>query len=720
MFIALSACSPSPDDQLKQLNKAGKQLYQASNYHDAIQKWQQAVEIPVSKPPILYLFMAEAWLRLAEPDKANDIIKQAQTIFPANTDLNTEAARIQLISSPAVLAEKILPPLKTAALPEEQILQGDILVIKGNLARAESAYNLAVASKSSSKALIRLALCRLGRHDNKGAAEAYSKLTSVMPQNPDILNQIGMYWSLKGNRQKAEFYMLKAINFDPGNLLFKKSLAEFYFVNNQQEKAASTIREALKIAPASRLLNNFLIEILLGQNKLSQAAAMLKSQAVDGSKDVIFHLLQGKYFLLNKQPYLAVSQFSEAIKNEPKLPISHYLLALTYLADHRPGLAEQSAIEALTLNHYFSEAELLLADIYYNNKQFPLALEHVNRILTREPENFRPQLLKGVILLAKGQYSKANNNFTKASILNPSLTGSRYFSARAIELDGKAPKAAEMYRQILQNNPNMLPALQRYIALLSREDKQGEQINAFINSLPANAKNSPEFQNMLGRIYLKGQKKEQALKYFKKAIQLDSHQAAAYMGVAEIFALDHNWPEFVKILEDCITQQPDYIPAILKLAKFYYSPPPLEDNDPARMTKAQTLLEKGLKRVPDSPRLANSLAWLLLRNNEDINRAFILARKSYEKMPNDPAISDTLAWAYYKKKMFTRAGWIMEEALGNSPQQPIIHIHLGKVLLAKGENSQALQHLKTGLALNPPPEYKKIAQELINIMQSAK
>ncbi len=714
LLISLTSCGPSPTDQFHQLDKAGKRLYHASNYPQAIQKWQQAIKIPIPKPPSLYLSMAEAWLSLAEPDKANDIIKQARTIYPANTDLIIEAARIQLMNSQTSQAEKTLQRLKELQLPavrpqshaEEYILRGDILSIKGKLAAAESAYQRAIAIKSSPKALIRLALCRLGSHDINGATEAYKKLTSTMPKDPKILNQIGIFWRLKRNYKKAEYYILEAIRLDPGNVLFKKTLAEFYFGRNQQEKAGKTVSEALEIAPDSPQLNNFLIEILLGQNKITKAAAILKDLDKDGSKDIIFHLLQGKYFLLNKQPYLAISHFSEAIKYEPKLPISHYLLALAYLANQRPGLAEQSAIEALTLNHYFSAAELLLADIYYGNEQYSLALKHVNRILTREPENFRPQLLKGCILLAKEQYPKANDHFNKAAILNPSLKTSQYFSARTLEFEGKIKRAARVYRQILQTNPNMLPAAQRYIALLQKGEQQGKEINAFINSLPTDAKNSPEFQNMLGMAYSKTQKVERAINYFKKAVQLDAHQTEAYMGMAKIFEMGHRWPELIEVLENCIKNQPSYIPAILELAEFY--------NRNNQAIKAKTLIENGLNQAPDSPQLANSLAWLLLEDNKDIDRAFILAQKSYERMPHDPAISDTLGWAYYKKKMFTRAEWLLEEALEESPQQPIIHIHLGQVLLAKGKKDQALQHITSGLDLSPPPQYKEIAQRLIS------
>ncbi len=710
LFFFLTACGSKPEVKVTKLNKEAKASFNKSDYRQAIQKWQIAVKIPTTKPLNLYLNMADAWLRLAEPYMAYKTVKEAARDYQGNENLVVATGRIQLITAGSLKALATINNLAKISLPKTYILKGDIWAIQGQLLKAEAAYKKAIAiAPQNAMAIARLALCYLGLHNESDAKLTYDKLTEAAQKRPEILNQMGIFWRLKGNYKRAEFFLKKAASLDSGNLLLKKSLAEFYFINNRPAISTAIIIEALKIAPTSPTLNNFLIETLLEQNKLPEAATIINELSDKGSKDIIFQLLQGKYHLLNNEPYLSVSQFSEAIKNEPKLAISHYLLALAYLANQRPGLAEQSAIEALTLNPNYSSAELLLADINYQNGDFKQAGSHVNRLLIREPENFRPQLLKGCILLAQKKYKEALNHFRKAAILSPSANNINFFSALAVELSGETEEAISLYQKMLEKDAE-LPVVQRYIQLLEQKKSADSAISNFIDQLPPSINKSTDFQNMFGTIYLENRQYDIAKAYFNKSIQLDINQTEAYLGLAKIYAQDRDWHNFVKVLQKCLNKNPGDISTILKLAEFY------DLNE--QYESARTIVETGIKiRSSESPLLLNTLAWLILEENTDLDRAFLLAQKSYEKSPQNPAVLDTLGWAYYKKGIFTRAEWLLEEALQKSANQPIIHLHLGQTLLARGEKAKALSHLKTSLGLNPPPKYRQIAENILKTVK---
>ncbi len=93
--------------------------------------------------------------------------------------------------------------------------------------------------------------------------------------------------------------------------------------------------------------------------------------------------------------------------------------------------------------------------------------------------------------------------------------------------------------------------------------------------------------------------------------------------------------------------------------------------------KAISLLEEALSADPESPQLANNLAWLYAEfQPEDLDEAMRLAQKAYEKLPNNPATADTLGWIYFKKNMPTRASWLLEQAQKLNPENPQINAHL--------------------------------------------
>ena len=106
-------------------------------------------------------------------------------------------------------------------------------------------------------------------------------------------------------------------------------------------------------------------------------------------------------------------------------------------------------------------------------------------------------------------------------------------------------------------------------------------------------------------------------------------------------------------------------------------------------TKAISILEKALKSDPTNPYLANNLALIYLEFQPGkIDKAMRFAQIAYGNLPNNPAIADTLGWIYYKKNMFTRAAWLLEQAKKLAPNNPIINNHFETVQKALEKNKE--------------------------------
>ena len=76
-------------------------------------------------------------------------------------------------------------------------------------------------------------------------------------------------------------------------------------------------------------------------------------------------------------------------------------------------------------------------------------------------------------------------------------------------------------------------------------------------------------------------------------------------------------------------------------------PRPREDiRERGLLGRGKKLCEKAREVDPDSPLVANNLAYLYLEHGGDVNVALSLAQMVRQKMPNSPDAADTLGWAY--------------------------------------------------------------------------
>jgi Flp pilus assembly protein TadD len=89
--------------------------------------------------------------------------------------------------------------------------------------------------------------------------------------------------------------------------------------------------------------------------------------------------------------------------------------------------------------------------------------------------------------------------------------------------------------------------------------------------------------------------------------------------------------------------------------------------------------------------------------NSDV--ALTLAQTARQKLPDSPSVADTLAWAYYKKGTYSLAIDLLEEAIKKAPDDPSFHYHLGLAYQKIDEKSKAKAHLERTLQLSPTFEH---------------
>ena len=665
----LIACSESPEEIYQRLDNQAEHFLSKKKYPQALAAWDNLITLQPNSPPI-YKKIGETCLTTAQYHKALQAFSQHLNLQPAALESWLAVAKIHLILGDIYAAEQGLAKSgKFKDTAEGLILHGDLLSAQRKFSSAEDAYRKVVAQNPQNQTgLARLALLLLGQNKTTEAEKLFASLSALKPKSPDILLQMGNFCLLSGNSPKASNYFNQAVSQTPDDLSLHIRLAMFHANHKQYEQAIAVLETLHETFPDNRFTKKILIETLLLNRQLDEAGEILNGLAGTEENDLDFRMLKGKYYMNTFEIHAAVSQFLAVVEKEPKLPLGHYLLSLAYLAGGQDMLGQKSLIKCLTLNPDFTEAELTLANIYYKNKSYDLALEHVTRITKREPENFRAHLIAGNILLAQNEYQAAIGEYQAAQLLNPELTAPAYYSVTATFHTGDTEKALRLSRIFLESQPEFTDAFLQYTHLLVKQDRVSEAIEflkEFTDQLSTT--NTPYLYSILAMLLQQMDRPTEASSNFHKALSTNPAMRSAYMHLFDLHADDHQKLE--KLLTSAISNISSFNEAYVRLAALYC--------DTHQPQKAIALLEEALSADPESPQLANNLAWLYVEYQpEDIDEAMRLAQKAYEKLPNNPATADTLGWVYYKKNMLTRASWLLEQALKLDPENPQIKAHL--------------------------------------------
>ncbi|WP_456385935.1 tetratricopeptide repeat protein [Desulfolithobacter sp.] len=682
--LACASCSESPEKRYQRLNSQAQQYLAAKQYSQAIATWNELLSLNPDAPNIYYN-LAKTYELSGQYPEALQAFQKHLSRHPDSQETLRAILKIQLqifdVDGARTSWEKLTTFPDSAA---NLVLHGDLLAAQERYLPATEEYRKALAlDPDNQMALARLAIILLGQNKTAEAAAIYEQLAAQQPKSPGILLQMGNYWLLTGEREKADRFLQQALDQAPNNQNLQVQRAELYLESGDYAKAASIYKTLMEQAPENRFYKKMELESLLLDEQFDQAKSLLDTLSPAENQDVDFLLLKGKYYLNTGEHLVAASQLELALEKEPRLPIAHYLLALAHLASGQNNLGQKSLITSLTQNSYFTAAELTLADYYYKTGEYDLALEHVQRIQEREPENARAFQIQGNIQLARKQYNDALTGFNRAFLLDPKLIAPLYYTSIISSAIGKSQEALALLQELIGKQPDLADATLLYTRILCQQGRQ-EEAQQYLRQALSQTGATPYLYHIYGLTLLSSGNKKEAVNAFEQALQTNPEMKETYLQLFKLYP--QNSRKLEQVLLRAINRIKNFEEAQIRLASYYTST--------GQPEKAIDLLQEALSRSPDSPLLANNLAWLYLEHQPDnLDETLRLATLAYDSLSDNAAISDTLGWVYYKKNMPVRAGWLLEEAAGREPDNPQILYHLAMIQLKQKQVTLAKQNL---------------------------
>ena len=698
-------------EEIVSLEERGDRAFEEKDYRMALQHWMKSVGKGADQAD-LYHKIGKAHLMFSRIDLAEKYFDQAVTINPLAYEIQKDLVRILLLQGKKKAALEKLEFLKERLEKDSDafILCGDLFMISTDYLKAEQMYREAVhLDRGNARIVIKLAMCL---YQTENGDEAEKLISGIQRQNlaPRDLLLLSDYYFLVRDFIGGEKCIVRALENDPANIMYRIRLCQFYLKTGMRDKARKNLVALEEEYPEDARFKLMLADFFLSELEMDKAELLLKKIENIRESQSEYNMLMGKFWLFKGKNSYAVSHLKTVVDGRPGLLSARYLLGIAYFAGGQTKLAESSFIHALMLDPHHVETLMALAGLHYKNQEYKLANQYLEKVILLAPSNARALMIKGFCLMEQEQDKKAAQEFTKAHFLTKEVA-SLFFLGKSLESQGKLDTALDIYEDVMDQNPELMDVLSEYTALLVDMGK-GKKAGEIVERIIKEEGGQPGLYYMGARVSLELEEYDKARAYLETAMGNNDAPGYIYalLGVVHRKTGDNGKAE--DILKQNTEKNPGYAKAWTDLAGFYART--------QRKSLAFETLDQAVKKIPDNALIAGNLAWLLLEEGKDFDRALDLARIAYEISSGKVYLMDTLGWAYYYKKAFSQAGWLLAKAEELVPDKGIIKFHLGMLFYRQGKLLEAKEKLKKALEFGLSDEEKSQAVEVLADLETDK
>ncbi|HBA87213.1 MAG TPA: hypothetical protein DCZ75_04265 [Geobacter sp.] len=163
-----------------------------------------------------------------------------------------------------------------------------------------------------------------------GALQEFTEAEKLMPEDPELLNQLGLAYFRKGRFDLAEAKYLKALGYRPGYSEARNNLGVNYLEMKRWDEAIvqlRTVQDDIFYQGQESVVINLGLA-LLGKGEYQQALTVLRGAVAKNGSDPRLRLHLGRvYFALDKTE-LAIDEYRKALQINGSYASAHYHLAL--------------------------------------------------------------------------------------------------------------------------------------------------------------------------------------------------------------------------------------------------------------------------------------------------------------------------------------------------------------------------------------------------------
>jgi tetratricopeptide (TPR) repeat protein len=543
-------------------------------------------------------------------DVGESYLLKAVELEPKNTKLRAALVRHYILAGQKEKAEQALrqnlvlePDQETNVVALAQFLNQE-----GRSREAEQTFKDFIAKhKENFPARLALANFYLSTGQRGRGAKVLEEITTLDPSGPkgmEAKNQLAQLRLAQGQVEEAEKLVAGILKDNPKDMaatqtqgliaLAKKDglkavssfriitqdqpqnpeawllLARAHLVNNEVEQAKDKAKKALELKPDYQEARRFLYGIYLNAKDYQGAIQTIQGYLRLNEKDMFNLIALGETYAQAGDTAKARATFQKAAELDPKSPQGPFNLALLSLKMKKPEEAIKYLNQALAADPNFFPALQALVAVYREQNKPDQALEAVKKALSRSPKNPLLHQMLGEVLLVQ-----------------------------------KQPKAAAAaLEEAINLNPRQVSAL-RLLTLAYLQESEPAQAVLQLEQKVSDPKTPPVFSLVLGSIYEKQHKFDQAIGLYNTLLERNLFTTLARNNLAYLLAEHQPTPEnlarALKLSTETLEDSPEE-PSFLDTQGWILC-------KQGNFAKGESFLEKAVGHSPEQPALLYHMGW---------------------------------------------------------------------------------------------------------------
>lgn len=531
------------------------------------------------------------------------------------------------------------------------------------------------------------------RHNELDLAESVLR-TSVKSEPEDSQRQLVLldFLSSRRGQDVAEKEFLAAIADKPKDTVLRFGLVNLYRASDRASDARRVLQDIIdldKLAPASLVARDQLAADWLSQGKVAQARALVAEVLAANPRDGAALLMRGRMLLADGKANDAIIDLRAAAKDQPGSPEVVSLLAAAHRKAGEPQLAREVLTDAVKFKPDNAELRLLLAADMADAKEYQAANNEIDIAIKSAPQNLRAYDFKAQLALVQKDVAGAEKTFVSLKNQYPQNPAGSLKLGRLYADQKKYDAALKEYDAASTLAPASPEPVLWGIGVLIAQ-RRFDEANARIDAMAVREPKNVLPYQLRGEVAVARADLPEADAAYRKMIAFAPSVTVGYLSLARVKASQNDIGAAMAVLEEGEKAIPAdlSIPATRAewLSRF------------GRQDDAIALYEALVKRAPDEDGYANNLAYLLTQFKGDkasLERALTLTQRFKES--SNPGYLDSLGWTHYKLAQYAEAVPVLERALQQAPDTPLIQLHLGMALHKNGDATRAQELLKKAL-----------------------
>jgi len=547
--------------------------------------------------------------------------------------------------------------------------------------------------KTNVDSRLRLARYELGQKEDKPAFDLLKELSTLVPQNTEVLKNLYDLCLKSGDKGGASSYLKKYLAINPSDADAQRNLGDLLYDLKDRDGALAAYRAALKLDPSIKGFYKRFAELVIAKGQQEEVIRVLSAAIKSGEADVNTYTTLGMIYQKSGQFAKALDMYQKAMQMDPQ-----NVDVLSSLAECQAKTGDRNGAiityEQVIMMNPKVEAEYKdLGDLYLKEGRNDQAITVYKKYLEKVPSDQDVAKGVGMALCQKKLPQEAVKYFDLVKEKGATDVDYLMAAGESYYLAGNNKKAEEIYEGLRLRKP-AVPGIKKVLKLLAEAYEKDNNLQNAVDMYAAYTMlpgpKDPDVAYKAGFLQEKVNPLR-ARKIYEENVAMFPSDYRNMLRLGILYAQDKATLSKSATLLKKASTIADTIPAMwIEMAQVYNK----LGNEKGELDAYKKLITLDPQNLEANKRLG-----VLLMKGGAVSDAMVYLEMANTLSPKDPDILTLLGMGYIKTNRVKEAIDVLLKAKALKPENTDIRLQLVDLYKKTDQGKKALDELKELIAV---------------------